>query len=150
MRPARPYRCHRSPMRARRHPAPSAPSGIAGIAASPRRVRMGIRPAGRRPVPHGPERALRAVSLQLESGCGFSTMGGGSPQTTISGMGSDIVTHVLKEDVMNLTMQNMSGKMYAIDLVCEGGDEYLDGSRSIRDCSGDGRNPKTRLRLPHR
>ena len=39
-------------------------------------------------VHNGPERAPRAVSPQLESDCGFSTMGGGSPPPTISGMGS--------------------------------------------------------------
>jgi len=43
-------------------------------------------------------------------------------------MVSDIVTHVLKENGIDLTMQNVSGKVYAMGLVCEGDEEYLDGS----------------------
>ena len=47
---------------------------------------------------------------------------------SIATMVSDIVTHVLKENDIDLTMQGVSGKIYSMDLVCEGDEEYLDGS----------------------
>ena len=47
---------------------------------------------------------------------------------SIATMVSDIVTHVLKENGMDLTMQGVSGKIYSMDLVCAGDEEYLDGS----------------------
>ena len=47
---------------------------------------------------------------------------------SLATMVSDIVTHVLKENDINLTMQGISGRSYAMDLVCEGDGEYLDGS----------------------
>ena len=54
---------------------------------------------------------------------------------SLATMVSDIVTHVLKENGMDLTMQGVSGKIYSMDLVCEGDEEYLDGLRSTRNCS---------------
>ena len=47
---------------------------------------------------------------------------------SLATMVSDIVTYVLKENGMDLTMQGISGKSYSMDLVCEGDEEYLDGS----------------------
>ena len=47
---------------------------------------------------------------------------------SLATMVSDMVTHVLKENGMDLTMQGVSGRIYAMDLVCEGVEEYLDGS----------------------
>ena len=47
---------------------------------------------------------------------------------SLATMVSDIVTHVLKENGMDLTMQSVSCKIYAMDMVCEGDEEYLDGS----------------------
>ncbi|MDY5679738.1 MAG: transposase, partial [Candidatus Methanomethylophilaceae archaeon] len=47
---------------------------------------------------------------------------------SIATMVSDIVTHVLKENDIDLMMQGASGKIYSMDLVCEGDEEYLDGS----------------------
>jgi len=52
---------------------------------------------------------------------------------SIATMVSDIVTHVLKENGMDLTMQGVSGKIYAMDLVCEGDEEYLDGSLELEE-----------------
>ena len=47
---------------------------------------------------------------------------------SVATMVSDIITHVLKEKGIGLTMQNVSGKLYSMDLVCGDGEEYLDGS----------------------
>ena len=47
---------------------------------------------------------------------------------SLATMVSDIVTHVLKENGMDLTMQGVSDKIYSMNLVCEGDEEYLDGS----------------------
>ena len=47
---------------------------------------------------------------------------------SLATMVSDVVTHVLKENGMDLTMQGVSDKIYSMDLVCESDEEYLDGS----------------------
>ena len=47
---------------------------------------------------------------------------------SVATMVSDIITHVLKEKGIGLTMQNVSGRLYSMDLVCGDGEEYLDGS----------------------
>ena len=50
-------------------------------------------------------------------------------------MVSDIVTHILKGNDIDLTIQGISGMIYAMDLVCEGDEEYLDGSPNMRNSS---------------
>ena len=47
---------------------------------------------------------------------------------SLATMVSDIVTQVLKENGKDLTMQGVPGKIYSMDLVCEGDEEYLDVS----------------------
>ena len=47
---------------------------------------------------------------------------------SLATMISDVVTHVLKENGIDLTMQSISGRLYSLNIVCEDGEEYLDGS----------------------
>ena len=54
---------------------------------------------------------------------------------SLATMVSYIVTHVLKENGRNLTMQGVSGKIYAMYLVCEVMKSILTVLRNLRNCS---------------
>ncbi|WP_400236384.1 hypothetical protein [Methanomethylophilus alvi] len=51
---------------------------------------------------------------------------------SLATMISDVVTHVLKENGIGLTMQNISGRLYTLNIVCED-EEYLDGSEEHQE-----------------
>lgn len=52
---------------------------------------------------------------------------------SLATMLSDVVTHVLRENGIDLTMQNISGRLYSLSIVCEEGEEYLDGSEKHQE-----------------